>query len=116
METLSPETQYNDMRGDSAADYSDHNNIREFGFPGFPVGISFYSADDGNSQRVAVYTVDCGSFDDVEEMATQNDGILQAKQHDLEKVTVTDLLRYFKRFNVTLQPRFKNVKRIEYDT
>ena len=88
----------------------------ELKIPGFIVGIEFYSGTEGDYQSLSVYSVECSSYEEVEELAAKNGGTLTATKHDIPDATVGDLLKLFKRFNVTLSPQFKSVKEIVYET
>jgi hypothetical protein len=115
--------QYDDVRGEAAADISDrlgaHNlqdAARELGFkgPGRVVGISIYGGDelrrDPNLVGVAVQAmVDApGGVDAINQALTESDGVLDVVEYYKTGVPIIDFMRCCKRLNVSLFS--KNIK------
>ncbi len=116
METLVARAQHNDLKGLSAADWSDNNgNSKIMDAAGidrnkyFLVGISIYAE---GSEHVSLYVVEATTH--AEMMAMVNNGTIHVTRIDTE-LTITDVLDCLKRFSVTLKHRDLKTIEVTYD-
>ena len=120
MQILIATTQSADMMGEAKADRArPPNGLTEFakarGVTGFPVAVSLNSIE--GSVFVAVYATDVGTnFDEIEDYAKSNGGVVPTKRFRIEGARLSDFLDLFKRFNVVLRVRMDSMKKIEYES
>ena len=123
MQTLGPASvQYDDLIGTAAADEADRGGLITFSKAKgidtgkyFPVGVSFYSEEQEDGS-VSVYAVEksvAGSFDEVEQYANSHGGQVPCVQFDAN-ATIAELFQHFKRLEVVLTRKFRNVV-LQYD-
>lgn len=115
METLATCAQYGDLKGFSAADWSDdrgHSRLLEAAGigGGTLVGISIYAE---HSQHVSLHVVEAAGHDDM--MALVNNGTIHATKFDT-KLTISDVLDCLKRFSVIFKQRDLKDVDITFDT
>ena len=106
----SASVQYDDLRGEAAADLSEgggglEKDLLKLGLnvPESIVGMSFYSGNEGDSFSVTFQVAEKET--DVENLQMQLDkrgGVLSVKEYTTEKMSPTDFLRLFSRFQVSL--------------
>ena len=120
MQKLEAVVQYGDFRGEAKADNADHGDIqalaKKHGISGAVVAVAFFSGETGKPY-VYIHTAadDSVAFDDIEETAKQNGGVLHTKRHRIDDLSYAEFFELFKRFNIVLRYRYPSVSEIEYE-
>ena len=105
--------QYNDVRGESAADVSDdlgtlQEAAKKLGFTGSGrvVGIGIYGGDEGPASMHGLVSVafqvvdDCPGADGLNAALGQSGGVLEVTEYHVDGVPVADFVACFKRIQV----------------
>ncbi len=124
METLrKASVQYGDMIGTAALDFHGGTQLHELaahiGATGFPVALQIcpLGMDRRSPQRfllVTVYTADVNTADELQQYARDNGDRVSTKRFE-GRLTLDELARYVKRFEIVLQSRVAPNAKIEHE-
>jgi hypothetical protein len=113
--------QYNDWKGTSAADRSDHQSIegymRQEGLMSeddYLLSISFYSGEGSNQIRAFLYSLE-QNFENVKDAIASTVGPVPVREVRL-MMTNDEFLGLFKRFDVTLHVNGMNLNGRQFET
>jgi hypothetical protein len=112
--------QYNDMKGTAAADWRDFKHLEDLAQSQaidlqkhIPIGLSIYLGEPQGSEldmaAVSLFAVDPmrvgGDGDSIKAYLELHQGVVPCKRFRFE-MPLVELLKFFKRFNLTLQSRY----------